>query len=602
MRAHSSVLRFWLTAALLLLLVGCFAAGASAENAAGQNDTQQTATVIPVNQPYSDSIITDGDVDFYRVSLPADGMISVSLSHPLIDSDAYFWTLRLYAEDMTDIGSTYFVGRATSGATPQIGVPAGTYYVKLTKCDTYPRSHSSEMYSLCVNYTASDYWEKESNPDYKTASDIVLNETYQGAIVVDGDVDYYRFVTAEDGVFQFEFSHEIIDSTEYYWTVQLYNGNLDHLGSRYFTGKITSDKMPEIGLPAGTYYLRITKSDTYPRYHTNATYTFRGRFTASDAWEKEPNGSYQTASALFTNKKYSGSVALDSDQDFYRFTTDKPGYVRFHFSHDIIDSTEYYWTIYLYDGDYNYLTSRYIGGKEKEADSCEIGIPAGTYYLKILKSDTYPRYHTDQTYHFTMTYSASALWEREQNNSFQTANPAALNTGVSGAIAYDGDEDYFAFSLSRTETVQLSLKHPLIDSTDIFWTVVLFDDGLNALSTFHIGGKTPDYLSEAFTLQAGSYYMKIRKSDTYPRRHSGDTYTLCVTNGEAPTVMAGDVDGDGVLTPADARLALRASVGLESFAPGSRQFLAADADHNGTLTPADARLILRASVGLETLR
>ena len=62
----------------------------------------------------------------------------------------------------------------------------------------------------------------------------------------------------------------------------------------------------------------------------------------------------------------------------------------------------------------------------------------------------------------------------------------------------------------------------------------------------------------------------------------------------------GDVDGDGELSSGDARLALRASVGLEkAIAKGSDAWLAADADGDGEVTSGDARLILRASVGLE---
>ena len=63
----------------------------------------------------------------------------------------------------------------------------------------------------------------------------------------------------------------------------------------------------------------------------------------------------------------------------------------------------------------------------------------------------------------------------------------------------------------------------------------------------------------------------------------------------------GDVNGDGQITAADARLALRASVGLENYAAGSREALACDADGDAELTAADARLILRAAVGLEKL-
>ena len=65
--------------------------------------------------------------------------------------------------------------------------------------------------------------------------------------------------------------------------------------------------------------------------------------------------------------------------------------------------------------------------------------------------------------------------------------------------------------------------------------------------------------------------------------------------GRAP----GDVDGDGKLSAADARLALRRSVGLEAYQEGSAEYLACDVDRDGTVSAADARLILRASVGLE---
>ena len=56
--------------------------------------------------------------------------------------------------------------------------------------------------------------------------------------------------------------------------------------------------------------------------------------------------------------------------------------------------------------------------------------------------------------------------------------------------------------------------------------------------------------------------------------------------------------GDGAVLPEDARLALRASVKLEHFAPGSAAYLAADYDRDREITSADARAILRVSVGL----
>ena len=75
---------------------------------------------------------------------------------------------------------------------------------------------------------------------------------------------------------------------------------------------------------------------------------------------------------------------------------------------------------------------------------------------------------------------------------------------------------------------------------------------------------------------------------------------LAANNVSAANYRLGDVDNDGAVTAADARLALRKSVGLEYFVAGSREFLACDVDCDNTVTAADARVILRVSVGLES--
>ena len=69
--------------------------------------------------------------------------------------------------------------------------------------------------------------------------------------------------------------------------------------------------------------------------------------------------------------------------------------------------------------------------------------------------------------------------------------------------------------------------------------------------------------------------------------------------GDPGEYTPGDVDGDGDITAADARLALRCAVGLEDYPEGSAQYLACDVDGTSGVSAADARLILRAAVGLE---
>lgn len=65
------------------------------------------------------------------------------------------------------------------------------------------------------------------------------------------------------------------------------------------------------------------------------------------------------------------------------------------------------------------------------------------------------------------------------------------------------------------------------------------------------------------------------------------------------TLRLGDIDMDGRLSAADARIALRYAVGLQTLVP--EQKLAADVNLSRSVTAADARLILRAVVGLQQM-
>lgn len=61
----------------------------------------------------------------------------------------------------------------------------------------------------------------------------------------------------------------------------------------------------------------------------------------------------------------------------------------------------------------------------------------------------------------------------------------------------------------------------------------------------------------------------------------------------------GDINNDGRITAADARLALRSSAKLETLT--EEQTKAADVDGNGKVTAADARMILRTAAGLASI-
>lgn len=100
-----------------------------------------------------------------------------------------------------------------------------------------------------------------------------------------------------------------------------------------------------------------------------------------------------------------------------------------------------------------------------------------------------------------------------------------------------------------------------------------------------------------------SIYVFIRKEIQMKRIIAivVGVFFICLFFLTANAASIGDVDGDKTITAGDARLALRAAVGLEAYDFNSGEYKACDVDFDGQITAADARLILRAAVGLETL-
>ena len=77
--------------------------------------------------------------------------------------------------------------------------------------------------------------------------------------------------------------------------------------------------------------------------------------------------------------------------------------------------------------------------------------------------------------------------------------------------------------------------------------------------------------------------------------------TAACFTASASAYLMGDLNWDGILSPEDARLALRAAVKLDVIEKNWANFDVADVDRNGEIEPSDARHILRASVKLENL-
>lgn len=132
-----------------------------------------------------------------------------------------------------------------------------------------------------------------------------------------------------------------------------------------------------------------------------------------------------------------------------------------------------------------------------------------------------------------------------------------------------------------------------------------------AIEVIEKNGKTDDDIEaedRAAKLAAGllkKFGLGIDRLTTHTRWYPKKTCPIYIlphweafTNlVEAYMYEAGDIDMDGKITAADARLALRAAVNAEKLT--DVQKIIADTDKDGDVDAADAREILRKSVGLE---
>ncbi len=131
---------------------------------------------------------------------------------------------------------------------------------------------------------------------------------------------------------------------------------------------------------------------------------------------------------------------------------------------------------------------------------------------------------------------------------------------------------------------------------------MIFDDSEKAVADGNIIKTVAGTdVSELIALSPEGSYIKNasgKKQDN--KAMAGTGYILVFPDSSEYTIIScGDIDGDGILTAADARLALRAAVGLESYDKSSPFYIAARVESADTVSASDARKILRGSVGLE---
>ncbi len=123
------------------------------------------------------------------------------------------------------------------------------------------------------------------------------------------------------------------------------------------------------------------------------------------------------------------------------------------------------------------------------------------------------------------------------------------------------------------------------------------DSGYDGLSQVSVDAIPSDYIIPSGTktiTEAGSW-GKLKSGKGWISLNS--CYVQRITSQATSSVIKGDLNGDGKVTAADARIALQIAAGLQK--PTAEQLKAGDIDGNGKIGANDARAILRMAAGLK---
>ena len=385
--------------------------------------------------------------------------------------------------------------------------------------------------------------ETESNNTSATANVIDVNSSITANLSSKDDEDWFYFETEVNGYFNIDFTHEIVDESETCWRLYLYdssavNGIAGSTGYYGIVGNTSGRTTCNHGVEAGKYYLKVIKHQLTMGYnYYNVDYNLAVNFFSSSDWETENNNSKDTADYIDLTGSINASLSNSNDEDWFEFEIAEKGYFDITFNHTVIDESETCWRLYLYDstgingieGSTGYYG---ITGNKSSKTTNKYGVEAGKYYLKVIKHQLTMGYNfSNVDYNLTINFYPVSNWETENNNNKEKADVIELYKGINASLTMSDDIDWFALNISNSREIQITLNHEIIDDSNSFWTIYLYDStGVTELLKFSRKGSTASASTDFVSVNSGVYYIKITKYfSSMNSKYSPIPYTLFVT-------------------------------------------------------------------------
>lgn len=621
---------FAMVTVLSVMFVSNFAVIAENLTESESNDNYSTADTLPLNASITGAMQSTSDSDVYKITVTSNGKLAVNFNHPFLDNNYCYWSVIIYKYSNGNydeiVNQRVATDEGENVTFPTIGViESETYYVKISN-SIYSETINQD-YVVSNSFVATNYYEKETNNNYSTATEVEINETYGGVINKTNDVDCFKMIAPANGRLSIEFSHPYVDTTDN-WIIYLYhytNGNYEELYNCRISGNDSEHiDFPAIGaVKSDEYYVKV-----YIGTFTGCLgkeYSITNSFESTEYYEKENNGSYGTSTPVQLNKTYSACMNNVNDKDYFEVVTDMSGTLSINFKHQYSE-VDSYWSVAVYDyadGDYNELYNKRIYANDPENVKL-LSIEtekSETYYVTISMSSIYTGVlgiEYDLEFDFAPNDNIKPTGSISSTNYVANSQTVTLklsdNVGVAGY--YWGTSSSYANN-TYTSTSSTSATKTIINPGTYYLAVK--DTSGNVSSTYSItfykttlnangGSVSPSYI---ITKSGNSVTLPTPSNDEadfvgWATSLSSQTgvNTITVSSNKTyyaiweqiPDIIIGDVNGDGIVDAADAGLISRYDAGFIILT--SEQLQAGDVNKDGLVDAGDAGIISRYDAGL----
>lgn len=322
----------------------------------------------------------------YKFSVSNAGRVSLDMT-----SYMQYYTISVYDSEGTEIWYTDNNGWNSSLKYRQdvytIDITAGVYYMKVTGYYSRGGDYNGASignYVLKTSFVSASESFGEKNNEFSTATVMNVNDSINGQIAINDNVDIFRFDSATPGCVE-------LDMTSYmkYYSVYIYDSTGKEI---WYTEENTWNEdlmkrqdIHKVMLLNGLYYMKVTGDYYRSDYHNSAStgkYVLKTSFVSANESFVEPNNDFATAIALAYNTKVTGQIAQNDRMDIFKLYAPNETELKF-----IVTSYMKYYTLTVYDSEgkevWNTDGNEWNENIGYRTDEHKVTLSQGNYYVKV---------------------------------------------------------------------------------------------------------------------------------------------------------------------------------------------------------------------------